>query len=451
MNVHTSAAGRRHAGDTEAMPPSAKRAARAAFLGFGVDYFDIYLPVVALAPAIHYFQPTSISPTLESTLFYVTFAVTLIGRPIGSAIFGSLSDKIGRRRSTLIAVAGFTVATMLMAALPGYATWGWAGLGCLMALRLIGGVFMGGEYTSANPLALEACPKSRRGIVGAFVAAAYPVGYIAISVVTLPLLAWLPKAGPGSAYSVWGWRIPFVVGGILGLAFFWYFYRSIEESKVWQASSEPAKRRQPIRELGRGTNARRLVQAFVLMSGLWFAVQAIISPTSSLLINSLKQDPGAVTAALLFSNAVLFAGYLWLGHLGQRYGRRKVLIIAGASTGTVSAVMFLLAVSILDGGGNFVLAMVLYTVALVIGVSPYGIATVYLLEAFPTRVRASGYGIAYSFSLIIPSCYSFYMLGLSSVMPYAYTPVPLIVLSGVLTVIGAILGPETRDTEFAEV
>lgn len=93
--------------------------------------------------------------------------------------------------------------------------------------------------------------------------------------------------------------------------------------------------------------------------------------------------------------------------------------------------------------------MVVYRVCLVISVSPYGVATVYLLEAFPTRVRASGYGLAYSYSLIIPSCYSFYMLGLSSIMPYVYTPVVLIALSGVLTAIGARLGPETRDVDLA--
>lgn len=436
------------------MPVTAKRAAKAAFLGFAVDYFDIYLPVVALAPAIHYFQPEHISATLETTLFYLTFAVTLIGRPIGSIAFGHLSDKIGRRRSTLIAVAGFTVATALMAALPGYQLWGYGGLLCLIFLRLVGGIFMGGEYTSANPLALEACPKARRGLVGAFIAGAYPIGYIAISVITLPLLELLPQGSVDSPYVQWGWRIPFLVGGVLGVLFFAYFSRSVEESAVWQAEAKAAAAKTaktPLRQLFVGDNARRLVQTMLLMSGLWFAVQSIISPVTGLLISQLKQNAYTVTLALLLANAALFAGYLIYGHLGQRYGRRRVLMLTGAATINISAITFFVMVNLLKAGGSFTLAMVFYTIGLVVAVGPYGVATVYLLEAFPTSVRASGYGFAYSVSLVIPSFYSLYMVGLSTVMPYAYTPVVLIVLSGVLTWIGAKLGPETKDVEFGSV
>ncbi|MFJ3339182.1 MFS transporter [Streptomyces sp. NPDC086766] len=437
----------------EDMPPQAKKAARAAFLGFAVDYYDIYLPVVALAPAIQYFQPESISGALETTLFYLTFALTLIGRPIGSAIFGSLSDKIGRRKSTLIAVAGFTVATFLMAALPGYEAWGYGGLGALMFLRLVGGVFMGGEYTSANPLALESCPKERRGFVGALIAAAYPIGYIAISLVTLPLLRLFPTQGLYSDYVQWGWRIPFIVGGLLGVVFFWYFYRSIEESQVWEeeAQKTASSEKPPLRQLFAGDNGRRLLQVMVLMSGLWFAVQSIISPMSGLLIAHLKQGSDSVTTALLIANVALFLGYLTYGRFGQRHGRRKVLLLSGIATAIISAITFYETVHILRAGGSFTLAMVIYTVCLVVAISPYGVATVYLLEAFPTRVRASGYGVAYSFSLIIPSFYSFYMLWLSNVMPYVYTPIVLILIGGVLTAVGAKIGPETRDVDFVPV
>lgn len=436
----------------ERMSPRARKAATAGFLGFAVDYYDIYLPMVALAPAMHYFQPENLSGSLETTLFYLTFAVTLIGRPIGSTIFGSLSDRIGRRKSTLIAVAGFTACTFLMAALPGFQSAGWLGLGGLMLLRLVGGIFMGGEYTSANPLALEASPKHRRGIVGALIGSAYPIGYIAISIVTLPLLAWLPSDAVGDAYTQWGWRIPFVVGGLLGVAFFVYFLRSIDESEVWKKdvaapeTKEAAKT--PLRELFAGPNFRRLAQLFILMSGLWFAVQSIISPMTGLLIGRLEQDSGAVTTAMLLANVVLFGGYLLYGHLGQRYGRRRVLMLSGIATATVAAGTFFTTIAMLEGGGSFTLAMVIYTIGLVLAISPYGVATVYLLEAFPTKVRASGYGVAYSMSLIIPSCYAAYMLGLETFMPYVYTPVVLIVLSGLLTFTGARMGTETKDVDF---
>ncbi|SFO28173.1 MFS transporter [Amycolatopsis rubida] len=433
----------------------AKRATHAAFFGFGVDYFDIYLPVVALAPAIHYFQPKGIPDSVETTLFYLTFAATLLGRPVGSIIFGGISDRIGRRNATLIAVAGFTVATFLMAALPGYAQWGYGGIVCLLLLRFVGGIFMGGEYTSANPLALESCPPAKRGIVGAYIAGAYPIGYIAISAVTLPLLSFLPGGGAGSAYQNWGWRLPFFVGGLLGVVFFLFFYRSVDESAAWRAETAREKsateKKAPLRELLRDRKIRRrLAQAMLLMTGLWFGVQSIISPVSGLLITYLKQNSGAVTTALLVSNVALFLGYLALGHLGQKYGRRRVLICAGIATFLVSVPSFLAMLTLLSTGGSFVLAMALYTVGLVVAISPFGVATVYLIEAFPTKIRASGYGVAYSVSLLIPSFYSFYMLGLSSFMPYLYTPLIMIALGGILTAVGAKIGTETSRAKLLD-
>jgi len=73
-------------------------ALRAACIGFFVDMFDVYLPVVALGPAMSYFQPATLSPVLKSTLFYVAvFAVSLVGRPVGATLFGHYGDKIGTR------------------------------------------------------------------------------------------------------------------------------------------------------------------------------------------------------------------------------------------------------------------------------------------------------------------------------------------------------------------
>jgi hypothetical protein len=90
---------------------------------------------------------------------------------------------------------------------------------------------------------------------------------------------------------------------------------------------------------------------------------------------------------------------------------------------------------------------VLATVVLVLTVSPWGIVSTYLLERFATGVRASGYGIGYSLGVLIPGFYAFYLLGLKNFMPYAYTPIVLIVVGGLLTTVGALLGPETRNVE----
>jgi MFS family permease len=129
----------------------ARRAVRAAYFGFFVDMFEVYLPIAVLAPALEYFIPAGLSAATKATIFAVVFAISLMGRLLGSLVFGHFGDRIGRRRITLISVAGFAVATLLIAALPGYAMWGGASIAALLALRFVDGIFVGGEYTAANP------------------------------------------------------------------------------------------------------------------------------------------------------------------------------------------------------------------------------------------------------------------------------------------------------------
>ena len=82
-----------------------------------------------------------------------------------------------------------------------------------------------------------------------------------------------------------------------------------------------------------------------------------------------------------------------------------------------------------------------------LALSPWGIATVYICERFPTHVRASGYGIGYSLAVVIPSFSGIYVLWLAHVMPYLFAPIVLVVLAPVLMIVGAMLGPETRGVE----
>jgi len=96
-----------------------RKAIRGAFFGFFVDMFDIYLPVIVLAPAIKYFVSPELSDAETSLVTGAIFAATLIGRPIGALIFGHHADKLGRKRATLISVSGFGVLTVVLGCLPG--------------------------------------------------------------------------------------------------------------------------------------------------------------------------------------------------------------------------------------------------------------------------------------------------------------------------------------------
>ncbi|MFG1646553.1 MFS transporter, partial [Amycolatopsis sp. NPDC049252] len=128
-------------------PDSAKvrAAVRGGTLAYFVDQFDIYLPIVVLAPATAYFQAANLSASTTALLASLVFASTLIGRPLGAIIFGHFADTVGRKRTTLVAVGGFGVITLLTACLPGHETIGVWSVGLLIGLRFVDGIFLGGE------------------------------------------------------------------------------------------------------------------------------------------------------------------------------------------------------------------------------------------------------------------------------------------------------------------
>jgi MFS family permease len=128
--------------------------------------FDIYLPVVALAPALIYFVPEGISASTATLIGGTIFAATLVGRPLGALIFGQFADTIGRKRTTIIAVTGFGVMSVALAVLPGYETWGVFAVILFILIRFVDGIFVGGEYTAASPLAMEYCPQENAASTG---------------------------------------------------------------------------------------------------------------------------------------------------------------------------------------------------------------------------------------------------------------------------------------------
>lgn len=424
---------------TSPLTPEARRTILAGCIGFAVDFFDIYLPILAMAPVISYFQPKGLSPAATTTIYFFTFAATLLGRPCGAVIFGHWADRIGRRRTTMIAIGGFGTLTFLIGCLPGYAAIGLWSLALLLLLRFVDGVFMGGEYTSNNTLALEMVPKDRRGLVGGILQGAYPIGFFFVSVVTAVMLAITTK----QQYYDWGWRIPFMIGALLAFLFLLY-YRLVPESQLWMASEKSSA---PLKDVLSGPHRRSLVQIGVMMLGYWFGAQSVIGVMPGVLIQQLHISSQIVTDGLLITSFVQFFAFVGFGLLSQVIGRRPAIIIGGACVLVGGCGLYLAAIAHGLGGGSPIATTAIACLCYLLVLSPWGIVTTYLCERFPTNVRASGYGIGYSVAVIVPAFAGFYMLGLKAFMPYVYTPVVLLALGGILTIAGALMGPETREVE----
>ena len=302
--------------------------------------FDIYLPTVVLTPALLYFQPAQLDPGTTAIFTSLVFVTTLVGRPIGAAVFGALADRIGRRRSTIISVTGFGVITLLIALVPGYTTIGIASFWVLIVLRFLDGICLGGGYTGALPLAMEYSTKSRRGLLGGIILSAFPLAYVVITLVGLASFALFPLAGPDSPYAVWGWRVPFVLGALLAFVLAAYYVRSVSESEIWEAAeaakSEGTSQGGAGRPLLAVLRSSTFLQVFGMMTGFWLTqnLVTLFLPTT-VLRNLVGLSNTQLTVTLLIAYVCLVGSYIASGVIGQRIGRRRFFIIGGLLIATV--------------------------------------------------------------------------------------------------------------------
>ena len=422
---------------------SGRKAVLGAWIGLFVDMFDVYLPIIVLAPATAYFQPESLSEGTRSVITAMVFAATLLGRPIGALVFGHLSDRTGRKRTTVAAVVGFGATTLAIAALPGYESLGLTAVALLILLRFVDGIFLGGQYTSAIPSAFEQCPKAKRGLYGAFIMTGFPLAYCSIALITFVLLKVVPAGGPDAPYARWGWRIPFVIGGLLALGFALWYLRSVRESEAWKAA--PKSRRSPLAELFQGPNLKSFLQVFTLMSGIWLSFNMVGAVLPGLLKSRTGLSDVQVTTSMITSYALLAGAYLVAGVIGQRYGRRPFLLAAGAAIATAVPAAYGVLVSGTALGYAWTLALVALVVVLTVSV--FGVVTTYINERFHVGIRSSAYGLGYTTAVMIPSFYAFFQAGLAVWLPMHQTPLILLAVGGVLVCVGAWLGPETREAD----
>ncbi|MET0451756.1 MAG: MFS transporter [Mycobacterium sp.] len=419
-----------------------RRAIRGAFWGFLVDSFDIYLPSVALLPAMIYFTK-GLSTETTALVTGLTFASTLIGRPVGAILFGLFADKLGRKRVGAIAIYGFSIVTLIIGLLPGAEQIGGGlAIGILLALRFIDGIFLGGEYTAATPMAIEYAKTNRRGLVGGFVQSASTIGYFAISLVTFVSLTISPAGEIDSPYVQWGWRIPFFVGAIFAFVVARFLRNNVEESVIWENAK---KSENPLREMLSGENRTAFIQVFLLMTGVFFMVNMVGSVLPQLVLAQDGFTGTTLTVSLIVGNIFIPAAYWGSGLLSDKVGRRPVLIGCGALVVLVMTTLFAVLGTNTNLGLPYVITIVFFLNA--VNAATIGTLPSYINERFPTSVRSSGWGIGYSLAVIIPGFFAFYQLGLAQLIPSGLTAAVLVAVGGLLIIITVALSPETRGTD----
>lgn len=415
----------------QALPETtrARRAVRGGVVGNYIDQFDIFVPVIALAPAsAELFGADNLARAAG-----LVFVATLLGRPIGAAVLGPVSDRLGRSRTTTIALAGVAVTTLLIATVPGHALLGAGSLITVVLLRFAGGVFLGGEYSAAVPLAMEWSRPRRRGLVSGVIMAMSPCANATIAALTLMLL-WL--IGP-TAYAAWGWRVPFVLGGLLAVALAVYYRRHVVDVPGERRRS----RHNPLCRVLTGPESRTLARVVVLMTGLWLMTDMAIPVLTTSLSARGGLSSGTISLTMLCATAVSAVAMAAAGHLSTGIGRARFFLIFGL----VAAIAAPLTYAAAFGVSSLGTVIGLVTLLQVVTVSAYGPIGAYLAERFPAATRSSGYGIGYSVSIVLPALYPFYLPVLKGQLGVHGGPVALLVLAGALVAVGGLLGARAGD------
>lgn len=423
------------------LPPTGRAAVRAGVVGNYVDQINIFLPVVALAPAL----VTLAGPHAGVTTGALVIVATLLGRPLGSMVFGQLSDRLGRTRTTKVAIAGTAVCSLGIAAVPTHESIGALAIASVVVLRFVGGAFLAGEYTSAIPLAMEWSVPRRRGLVSGLIMSMAPWAQSTIAFATAGLIAVL---GP-DAYAAWGWRIAFVAGGAASLALLVYYSARVADApdvvrqrELVDAGKAPASL--GLRAVLGGRYAGAFWQMFGLMSGLWLMTNMVVILATGRLESDLGLSGSRVAVVMGIASVAQAVVMSMTGHASSLLGRRRYFVTWGLVAAVLAPLLWLGTVAV--GVVPVVLGIALLQVITVCGYGPVG---AYLCERFPAHVRSTGYGTAYSLSIVVPALWPWWLPVLEPVLGRDGTVAAVLVLGGLFVAGCGALGPRLAPADLA--
>ena len=322
-------------------------------------------------------------PVAQVLSAFGIFAVGFLMRPVGGALVGHIGDKLGRRAALTFSVTAMAIPTFLVGVLPGYEVLGMMAPVALTLLRMLQGLSVGGEYTTSIIFMVEQAPPGRRGMIGALGCCGAIAGILLGSATAALLSALLPA----DLMELWGWRIPFLMGLVVGLAGF-FLRRRLEETAIPRDAA-----RSPLKETVRhhgwllarlaGLSMFNAIGFYLLFVYIvsWLQLADGIAPAHALEINSL-------------SMVVLLPCMILMGALSDRLGRKPILLAATALAFVSAVPLFWLMhhdqrLYMQLGQLGFVLS-----VGMFLGTQP-----TLMVEAAPAAVRCTAIALGYNVTL----------------------------------------------------
>jgi MFS family permease len=307
----------------ENSPWSMARVIIASSAGTTFEWYDFFI-FGSLAPVISRVFFANLEPTPALIAALALFAAGFAFRPLGALIFGVVGDRLGRKGAFLITVSLMGLSTFLIGFLPTYAQAGPLGPALLIALRILQGVALGGEYGGAAIYVAEHAPNNRRGAATGWIQSSASFGLLAALLV---IVVTRNKIGE-DAFVAWGWRIPFLVSVVLLVISVWMRAKLAESPHFARLQEEDDLSQTPLREaFGKWRNLKRVLIAFF---GIMCAQGAVWYFTFFYLQVFLERSLGAPAATkdllLIVMTVVSAPLYVFFGWLSDQLGRKFVMV-----------------------------------------------------------------------------------------------------------------------------
>jgi len=419
------------------MPPAQRRKARiAGVIGNVVEWYDFALYGYLAVVIGRLFFPSE-NPTASLLASYGVFAAGFVMRPLGALVFGWLGDTIGRGRTMLISVAMMAFPTIMLGLLPDYDAIGIAAPILLILIRMVQGLSVGGEFSSSVTYMVETAPDDQRGRAGSWA----NVGSMSGMLLGSAAAALVMSLFPTEVLYDWGWRLPFLFGGVLGLSAL-LLRRNLPKSPHFMAHEAGTPSVSPFRQVW-NENRKEMIQAFLFAAGYgmifylilvylpgWLSRFSTLGEARALQINS----------ALTLVTIPFMVFFAWVGDVWIRRTR-----LVAAALVLIALLAWPLGVVMLTGDPFMIVAA--QSILVVLICVPLGLAPATFVELFPSSDRLTGYSISFNLGIgVLGGTTPMLATWLIDVSGRPIMPVFLMVLAGGVAA-GALLWMQDRSRE----
>lgn len=369
------------------VPPAAlRRIILASIVGSMIEWYDFTLYGTAATLVFGKLFFPSADPAVGTLISIAAYGVGFLARPLGGALFGHFGDRVGRKRMLALTVIIMGSGTFLIGCLPTYGQVGLLAPVLLIALRLVQGVGIGGEWGGAVLMMVENARPARRGLFGSLVQAGSPFGVLA----SIAVFALVSASVTDAQFQAWGWRIPFLLSIVLVGVGLWIRLSLVETPAFARLVAQSEVRRAPLLEV-LSQHPRMVATAIALkVSEIAWAVTGTVF-SIVYVTGKLGLPRGTILTAIqiaAFVQMIVTPGYGWLS---DKLGRKPLYIAACLFSMAFAFPLF----SLLDTKSP---TLILLAITIAVGVGQgvmFGVGATFMSELFTTGVRYSGASLGF--------------------------------------------------------